>query len=178
MSEQFAFDKPGWNSSAIETYERSVSSWTEVMYCARNQFLPGARLAVQQDSRSGRGDNLDLVKDIAQSGALAYHGHRQGKMIAKSRTPCEIDVAEEIQQGILDCDDKACDDIGAYLDKLQYDPLPEDRQETKTGFFYTLLPCGYFVSWEVRGDLIKLVSTGDCRGIELKILGVGRETPE
>src|SRR5580704_12211977 len=36
MSEQFAFDKPGWNSSAIETYECSVSSWTEVMNCARN----------------------------------------------------------------------------------------------------------------------------------------------
>ena len=72
MSEQFAFDKPGWNSSAIETYERSVSSWTEVMDCARNQFFPGARLAVQQDSRSGRGDNLYLVKDFTQSGALAY----------------------------------------------------------------------------------------------------------
>src|SRR5271156_6193582 len=72
MSEQFAFDKPGWNSRAIEAYERSVSSWTEVMDCARNQFLPGARLAVQQDSRSGWGDNLDLVKDFEQSCALAY----------------------------------------------------------------------------------------------------------
>src|ERR1700685_3401468 len=36
MSEQFACDKPGWNSSAIETHERPVSSWTKVMDCARN----------------------------------------------------------------------------------------------------------------------------------------------
>src|SRR6202453_2528540 len=72
MAEQFAFDKPGWNSSAIEAYERSVSSWTEIMDCARNQLFPGPRLAVQQDSRSGRGDNLDLVKDFTESGALAY----------------------------------------------------------------------------------------------------------
>src|SRR6202453_32782 len=72
MSEQFAFDKPGWNCSAIQSYERSVSSWTEVMHCARNQFFSGARLPVQQDSRSGWGDNLDLVEDFAQSDALAY----------------------------------------------------------------------------------------------------------
>src|SRR3984885_14433591 len=72
MSEEFAFDKPGWDSRAIETYECSVSPWTEVMDCARNQFLSGPRLAVQQYRRSGWCDNLDLVKDFAQSGALAY----------------------------------------------------------------------------------------------------------
>src|ERR1700759_3455418 len=72
MSKQFAFDKPGWNRSAIEAYERSISSGTEVMDCARNQFFPGASLAVQQDSRSGWGNNLDLAKDFTQSGALAY----------------------------------------------------------------------------------------------------------
>jgi hypothetical protein len=72
VSEELAFDKPGWNGSAIEPYKRSVSSWTKAMDGARNQFLAGARLAAQQDSRSGWGDNLDLVKDFAQSGALAH----------------------------------------------------------------------------------------------------------
>src|SRR6267154_5890862 len=38
---------------------------------ARNQFFPGTRLAAQQDGRSGSADNLDLVQDFAQRGALA-----------------------------------------------------------------------------------------------------------
>src|SRR5580692_7642197 len=46
MSEELAFDQPGRNGSTIEPDKRSVSSWTNAMDCARNQFFAGARLAV------------------------------------------------------------------------------------------------------------------------------------
>src|SRR6202041_3553751 len=72
VAEEFAFDKPGWNGRAIEPYKCAVSSWTEAMDCARNQFFSGARLAVEQHSSSGWGDNLDLVEDFAQSGTCAH----------------------------------------------------------------------------------------------------------
>src|SRR6202021_1692856 len=36
VSEQFAFDKPGWNGGAIEPYECSLSSWAEALEGARN----------------------------------------------------------------------------------------------------------------------------------------------
>jgi hypothetical protein len=99
-------------------------------------------------------------------------------MTTKRHAPCEIDVAEQIQQDIMDCDDEACNEIGADLEALQNDPLPADRQKTKTGFFYHQLACGYFVAWEIRGDLMKLVETGDCTGTLVKILGVGRAAPK
>src|SRR6202041_4214189 len=72
VAEELAFDQSGRNGGTIEPDKRSLSSWTKAMECARNQFFAGARLAVQQDSRSGWGDNLDLVKDFAQSRALAH----------------------------------------------------------------------------------------------------------
>src|SRR6266481_7175221 len=72
VSEEFAFDQPGWNGRAIEPYKRPVSSWTVAMNCACNQLFPSARLAAQQNSRSRGGDNLDLVEDFAESGALAH----------------------------------------------------------------------------------------------------------
>ena len=99
-------------------------------------------------------------------------------MSTKRRVPCEIDVDEAVQNDILDCEKDACDQIGADLEALQNDPLPADRQKTKTGFFYHQLECGFFVSWEIRGDLMKLVETGDCKGTVVKILGVGRVAPK
>src|SRR5258708_2095357 len=71
VSEEFAFDQPGWNGRAIEPYKRPVTSWTVAMNCACNQLLPSSRLTAQQNSRSRWGDNLDLVEDFAKSGALA-----------------------------------------------------------------------------------------------------------
>src|SRR5467141_3227791 len=34
MSEEFAFDQPGWNGRAIKPYKRPVSPWTVAMNCA------------------------------------------------------------------------------------------------------------------------------------------------
>jgi hypothetical protein len=99
-------------------------------------------------------------------------------MTTKRHAPCEIDVAEQIQQDILDCGEEACDEIGSYLEALQEDPFPKERRYSKSGFFYCQLTCGYFVAWEIRGDLMKLVETGDCTGTLVKILGVGRDTPK
>src|SRR6202030_3290432 len=72
MSEELAFDQPGWNGSTIEPYKRSVSSWTKAMDGASNQFFPGARLAPQQDSGAGWGYNLNLLEDFPQSRAFAH----------------------------------------------------------------------------------------------------------
>ncbi len=91
--------------------------------------------------------------------------------------PCKVGVDEQVESDILDCDEKVCDQIGAFLEELQEDPLPGTRQTTKSGFFYQRLECGYFVSWEVLGDWMILMATGDCRGVLVRILGVGREAP-
>src|SRR5580692_5531988 len=72
VSEELAFDQPGRNGGTIEPDKCSVSSWTEAMNSARNQLFAGTGLAVQQDSRSRWSDNLDPLKDFAQSGALAH----------------------------------------------------------------------------------------------------------
>src|SRR5437660_12507940 len=44
VSEEFAFDQPGWNGRAIEPYKRPVSSCTVAMNCTCNQLLASACL--------------------------------------------------------------------------------------------------------------------------------------
>jgi hypothetical protein len=102
----------------------------------------------------------------------------RGNMATKRPAMCQLDVDFDVQDDILACGDEACDAIGAFLEELQEDPLPEERQKTKSGFFYSKLPCGYYVAWEVLGDVFRLETTGSLEGIVVRILGVGRKVPE
>jgi hypothetical protein len=90
---------------------------------------------------------------------------------------CKLHVADAVKQDILDCDPEAIQQIGGFLLALQENPLPKNRSEMDRGAFYCRLRCGYYVAWEVSGDLMRLVSTGDTRGISIRILGVGRGLP-
>jgi hypothetical protein len=45
------------------------------------------------------------------------------------------------------------------------------------GAFYCLLPYGYYVSWEVFGDVMKFALGGETKGISIRILGIGCELP-
>ncbi len=90
---------------------------------------------------------------------------------------CELDVATEVKQDILDCNQAARRQIGGFLLTLQKNPLPRNRQGMGDGAFYLQLPCGFYVSWEVLGDMLRLALTGDGNGIVVRILGVGREPP-
>jgi hypothetical protein len=95
---------------------------------------------------------------------------------------CQLDVATELKQDILACNAAARRQIGDFLMALQENPLPADRHKlgrAKDDFaFYVQLPCGFYVSWEIIGDLMHLVLTGETRGLLVRILGVARVRPE
>ena len=83
----------------------------------------------------------------------------------------------DIQNDILDCDEEAFDQIRTFLYELQDDPLPMGRQRLRDSVFYVKLPCGYFVGWEIVGDVLKMALTQDVNGITVRIVGVGRRKP-
>jgi hypothetical protein len=89
---------------------------------------------------------------------------------------CKVDVDTAVKADILDCGRGVRRQIGEFLLQLQDDPLPEGRVNMDGAFFY-LLPCGFFVSWEVLGDVMKFALSGDRNRISDRILGVGRESP-
>jgi len=91
---------------------------------------------------------------------------------------CKLDVATELKQDILACDKVARQQIGDFLLALQDNPLPKNRRRQEDGSFYVQLPCGFFVSWEIIGDLMQFVLTGDCEGILVRFLGVARVPPK
>jgi hypothetical protein len=93
--------------------------------------------------------------------------------------PCEVDADEGVEADILSCESKALDQIRTFLYELQEDPRPNGREYLRApASFYFQLPCGYFVSWEIQGDVLRLALTGNMSGIALRILGVGRERPK
>lgn len=92
--------------------------------------------------------------------------------------PCQVNVDTEVKTDILDCDDEARQQIGDFLLALQEDPLPEQRRPMAGASFYVKLPCGYFVGWEVLGDLMAYATTGKTKGLTVRILGVGFDQPK
>jgi len=92
--------------------------------------------------------------------------------------PCQVDVDTAVKSDILDCDAEARRQIGDFLLLLQKNPLPEKRHPMSGASFYAPLPCGYFVSWEILGDVLAFALTGSTKGCMVRILGVGRKTPK
>ena len=67
VTEQFAFEQTSRNRRAVELDESvRVASRTQIMHSARDQFLSGAGLPVNQDRGVGRCHDFDLLKDGAQ----------------------------------------------------------------------------------------------------------------
>ena len=91
--------------------------------------------------------------------------------------PCKLDVATEVKQDILDCNGKARTEIGDFLLALQRNPLPAERRPMGGPVFYAQLACGFYVSWEIIGDLLHYALTGDSSGLVIRILGVARVAP-
>ena len=91
--------------------------------------------------------------------------------------PCRVSVDTAVKADILDCDETAIEQIRAFLYELQEDPLPPRRQPRGNAAFYVLLPCGYFVTWQVEGDLLKMALTQNVSGITIRIVGVGKSKP-
>lgn len=86
--------------------------------------------------------------------------------------PCKLDVDPQVEQDILDCDRKARLEIGDFLLALQDNPLPDTRHSMGGPVFYAQLPCGFYVSWEIIGDVLHYALTGDLRGLLIRVLGV------
>jgi hypothetical protein len=96
--------------------------------------------------------------------------------------PSRVKVDHELQEEILDLDAYSRRQIGDFLVALQDDPLPQDRQALarKIGVpaYFVQLPCGFYVSWEIVGDLLPLALTGKTKALLVRILGVNRDRPE
>jgi hypothetical protein len=92
-----------------------------------------------------------------------------------------VQVDHGLQEEILDLDANARREIGDFLLSLQKDPLPRERQALSrkigTAVYYVQLPCGFYVSWEVVGNMLPLALTGKVEGLLVRILGVDRDRP-
>jgi hypothetical protein len=69
---------------------------------------------------------------------------------------CQVDVDTAVKLDILGCSADARRQIGNFLAGLQENPLPAGRQEMQAAAFYVQLPGGYYVSWEIVGNLTAL----------------------
>lgn len=95
---------------------------------------------------------------------------------------CTLDVDRRLKGDILHASSAVRDEIGKDLLALQENPVPADRKDLgrPNGYFHRL-PCGVYVSWELIGDerdIVSLILTGICRGITVRVLGAGTESPE
>lgn len=71
MSEQFAFEKVKWYGRAVQTDEGTAASITDGMDAACDEFLAGACLSQNEDSRICWRDAPDLFQDRFKRGAVA-----------------------------------------------------------------------------------------------------------
>jgi len=90
--------------------------------------------------------------------------------------PCQIDADPSVEEEILNCREDVIQQIGEFLERLQWNPLPVGRKAKSGNSFYMQLPCGVFVAWEIIGDPLHLVFHGPGDNIMVRILGVGWET--
>jgi|HubBroStandDraft_1064217.scaffolds.fasta_scaffold181074_2 hypothetical protein len=97
------------------------------------------------------------------------------------RMSSRVQVDQELQEEILDLDANARREIGDFLLSLQEDPLPSERQalsrRLSAAAYYVQLPSGFYVSWEMVGNLLPLALTGKVDGLLVRILGVDRDRP-
>lgn len=97
------------------------------------------------------------------------------------RMPCRVQVDHELEEEILDLDPHARRQIGDFLVALQNDPLPQERQtlarKISLPAYFIQLPCGFYVSWEIVGDVLSLALTGKSKAVLVRILGVDRVRP-
>jgi mRNA-degrading endonuclease RelE of RelBE toxin-antitoxin system len=94
---------------------------------------------------------------------------------------CRVQVDHELQEEILDFDAYARRQIGDFLLALQDDPLPKERQalarRINAPAYFVRLPCGFYVSWEIVGNMLRLALTGKAEGLLVRVLGVNRVSP-
>ena len=71
VAEEFAFQQPGGDRRAIHLDEGAVASPAQVVDGARDEFLAGARLALDQHGGIGGGHGLHLAEDALERRAFA-----------------------------------------------------------------------------------------------------------
>jgi hypothetical protein len=69
----------------------------------------------------------------------------------------------------------------AQEDKVLNFPIQPDLATSGIGqhsAFYKQLACGFFVSWEITGNLMRAAMAGKIEGLLVRVLGIGRVPPE
>jgi hypothetical protein len=95
--------------------------------------------------------------------------------------PCKVQVDHELEEEILDLDGYTRQQIGDFLVALQNDPLLQERHaladQLDPPAYFVQLQCGFYVSWEIIGDLLSMALTGKTKAVLVRILGVNRQRP-
>ena len=73
VAEELRFEQRFWNRAAVERDESLLAARARLMDRARDHFLAGAGLAVDQDRRRGRRHGFDQLKQRAHARAAADH---------------------------------------------------------------------------------------------------------
>jgi hypothetical protein len=98
------------------------------------------------------------------------------KRTRKRGIACQIDADAAVEEEILNCRQDVRQQIGEFLEELQWNPLPAGRKAKTENSFYIQLPCGIFVGWEVIGDLLHIALHGPDENALVRILGIGWES--
>ena len=72
VAEELAFEQAGGNGGAIQLDEGALAARAQAVDGARQQFLAGSRLALDQHGGIGGRDGLNLAQHVAQAGAFAH----------------------------------------------------------------------------------------------------------
>src|SRR5437667_6992518 len=72
VTKEFRFQQVLRKSRAVNSHERLIGASAVVMQCARNEFLPGAALAEQQNCGVSVGDALDHAIHSLHARALSH----------------------------------------------------------------------------------------------------------
>src|SRR5712664_355101 len=71
VPEHLAFEQSGGDRGAVQLDERALAASAQIVDSARDQFLPGSGLAIDQDRRIGWRYGLDLLQHAPQGGTAA-----------------------------------------------------------------------------------------------------------
>src|ERR1700722_10105799 len=70
MTKKFALQQTQWNGGAIYLYKSLLPSWAVVVYEARDEFLAGARIALDDDGAIRGCNHLSLAEHLLQRTTL------------------------------------------------------------------------------------------------------------
>jgi hypothetical protein len=73
MTEEFALQQAEWNGGAVYLYENMLASRAVVVYDSSNEFLPSARIPLNENRAVGGRNHLSLTDHVPKLSAFRYY---------------------------------------------------------------------------------------------------------